>query len=488
MANEEQLKILKLGILKDEGVGAWNNWRKDNRNLEIDLANAVLRFADLTAVDLTNANLNKADLRCSRFFRANLNGINLCSANLISADFFLTKLKGADLSNANLLRVQALYTSFNNTVLTGACIEDWNINSNTNFDNVICDYIYLKQNQQERRPSDPNRNFEPGEFAKLVQKSLETVDLIFSNGIDWKAFLSSYQDIQVEYGEQNVSIQAIEKKSDGAFVIRLDLPTDLDKAKIEESFWKTYKPILQAKDEQLALYGQVLEDKLKENTKLLGIIETMANREDDSLNEVQIKILKSIFQGTSHDRKISESLRLPIRQTRYYLEYFEENGFITAIKGSDQLANVAYMTCELTNKGYVAADNQKNLIKKSNTSNNINNFNAPVGSVDNKGTQTNVTGLNEGTQIGTQYNSPQKKTLAEAADEIQKLLKQLKQSNPNATIEQQEVYVDIAMPKTLKERLISALSAMSDAAIEEFLKRPGVKVVASGVRAWILPE
>ncbi|PHM05674.1 hypothetical protein [Nostoc sp. 'Peltigera malacea cyanobiont' DB3992] len=66
----------------------------------------------------------------------------------------------------------------------------------TNFTDVICDYIYLRQEQQERRPS--SGNFSYGEFAQLFQKSLETLDLIFRNGIDWDAFAYSFKKLEVE--------------------------------------------------------------------------------------------------------------------------------------------------------------------------------------------------------------------------------------------------------------------------------------------------
>jgi hypothetical protein len=169
-------------------------------------------------------------------------------------------------------------------IFTGACIEDWNINSETNLNNVICDYVYLKEDEQERRPSDPKKNFAPGEFTKLFQKALETVDLIFSDGIDWQVFLASFQNLQVEYGSDQLAIQAIEKKPGGAFVIRVEVPLDADKASIEDSFWQKYKPLLEAKDEQIAFYRQEMETKRQENTRLLGIIETMAEKETSKVN------------------------------------------------------------------------------------------------------------------------------------------------------------------------------------------------------------
>ncbi|MDF5725084.1 MAG: pentapeptide repeat-containing protein [Rhizonema sp. PD38] len=87
-------------------------------------------------------------------------------SNLSNANF-----KGANLSGAVLVATQALGTNFSEATFTGACLEDWSINSATQINDVICDYIYRCQDEQERRPSDINKNFVQGEFIKLFQKA-----------------------------------------------------------------------------------------------------------------------------------------------------------------------------------------------------------------------------------------------------------------------------------------------------------------------------
>ncbi len=421
MANREQLRILR-----EEGVDAWNEWRKDNRDVEIDLfranlyganlygANlqdgnltvaylndAMLKGADLYHANLTVANLQDAylegvDLKGAMLKGAYLNDANLKDADLKDANLQDAYLEGVDLTGANLKRVQALATNFSNATLTGACIEDWHINSDTNLENVICDYIYLKKDKQERRPSDSSKNFEPGEFAKLVEQSIETVDLIFKEGIDWRAFLPSLHDLRVKYGEQNVSIQAIEKKSDGAFVIRLNVPPDADKGEIEslanESYETNFKVLeaqyraeLQAKDREITLYKE-------QGSNMMEIAKLLASR------PITVEA-KAVASSESQGDTINQS----------------------GIFGIGQMS------------GGEIKDNAEVTGKK------------------------NV------------YASGQKQTLAEAAGEIQKLLKQLEQTNPTATVEQQQAYIDIAMPKTLKERCVSALKAAGDTAIEEFV-------------------
>jgi hypothetical protein len=251
---------------------------------DIDFSQATLIGANLSRVDLSRADLYRADLSKTQLTQAKLIRTKLIRTKLIEAKLTKAKLNGADLihadftkadlTEANLSRVQALSANFQEAILTGACIEHWNINSETNLDNVICDYIYLKQNQQERRPHDPNKNFAAGEFTKLFQKALETVDLIFSEGIEWQAFLSSFEKVQIECGGGQLAIQAIEKKSDGAFIVRVEVPPDANKAGVEKYLKREYeiqlKDIeekyrleLNAKDKEIEIYKEKSADILE---------------------------------------------------------------------------------------------------------------------------------------------------------------------------------------------------------------------------------
>ena len=259
--HEKQLKKL------NQGVDVWNEWRKNNPELEVLLTQVKLYKTNLSGANLSGANLNGA----------NLNGANL---------------NGANLNGANLFAIQALETNFEGAILTAACIQDWNINSETKLNDVICEYIYLKLEYIEgkitfadRRPSDPNTIFAPGDFARLVQSLLETVDLIFSSGIDWSAFYSSFQVLQIENSEGELSIQAIERKHDGSFVVRVDVPSNVDKAAIEYKFYKQYQEELkkletkyhqelQAKDKEIIEIYKQHNANLNDAVKMLGLAAT----------------------------------------------------------------------------------------------------------------------------------------------------------------------------------------------------------------------
>ncbi|RUS99836.1 pentapeptide repeat-containing protein [Trichormus variabilis] len=165
MANDEHLAIL------EQGVEVWNNWRCENLNITPDLSGV-----DLREVYLVGANLSAANLSCSNFGMSNLSGTNLCSTDLSWADISFADLSGANLNGANLSSSEIIYTNFYKATLTGACIKDWKINDKTILDKVVCEYVYLGENQMKRRPI--NGNFAPGEFANLYKKIIENTDLI----------------------------------------------------------------------------------------------------------------------------------------------------------------------------------------------------------------------------------------------------------------------------------------------------------------------
>ena len=82
----------------------------------------------------------------------------------------------------------------------------------------------------------------------------------------------------------------------------------------------------------------------------------------------------------------------------------------------------------------------------------------------------------------------QKQTLAKAAEEIQNLLKQLEQTHPNATETDKVAYVNDETTPSFKRRVVGALQAGGEAAIEEFLDNPYVSVGKAVVKGWLKPE
>jgi uncharacterized protein YjbI with pentapeptide repeats len=430
MANEEHLNIL------NRGVATWNQWRKENPRVTPDLSSADLRFTDFNAADLHSANLrfadlNAADLRSANLYAADLrsadlsaadlrfaklhaadlrsanlifsnlhaadlSAASLSAANLISADLSATNLSSTDLSatdfsnanlcDANLKAGQALNTNFANATLTGACIEDWNINAQTNLQGVECHYIYLKSDSDngglaDRRPNDPHKIFAAGEFLALVQKSLETVDLIFANGIDWKAFFSSYQELNAQYADYDLAIQAIEQKGE-SFIIRLEVDAEANKGAIEFQAKELYETKLRL----VETWGQI-----QVYESMMDIVRTLA--------------LRPMISAVNHN-------------------FYDAVGQLAANNYSDQRA------------------------------------------------------------VQRNYATEQQ-SLAKAAAEIQRLLQQLEQNNPAATLDQKKVFVNLGVPSTLKQRAIAALNSVGQTVLKEFLDAPYANTGMAIAQEWL---
>lgn len=112
MADAEQLALLR------QGVAGWNEWRKQNHDIRIDLSEADLAGADLSDADLVGANLTTAKLTGADLRRANLTGVDLRRANLTRVILTRADLTGADLSRADLSRTDMAGADLTNAFLT----------------------------------------------------------------------------------------------------------------------------------------------------------------------------------------------------------------------------------------------------------------------------------------------------------------------------------------------------------------------------------
>jgi Pentapeptide repeats (8 copies) len=98
MADQQQFAIAR------QGSDAWNAWRKRNESVDVDLSGAELPRAELIGAYLNGANLSEA---------------NLCGANLSGAYLFDANLSGANLRGAALGRASLIKTIFEGADLTG---------------------------------------------------------------------------------------------------------------------------------------------------------------------------------------------------------------------------------------------------------------------------------------------------------------------------------------------------------------------------------
>jgi uncharacterized protein YjbI with pentapeptide repeats len=244
--------------------------------------------------------------RDKSYFGANLRGANLIGAdlkqaNFKNADIIEATFQGANLELANLTLTQAIGTNFTKAQMTGACVEAWNIESTTILDDVDCRFVYLleypkaRTDDRERRPS--SGEFQPREFTKLFEEVLNTVDLIFRDGINWQAFITAFKKVQVENQDTELVIQSIENKGDGVVVVKVAVPENANKEKIHSDFTENYqlalaaveekyKSLLQAKDERIEDHKQQIKDIKQFYSELVNISKSLADQQTSIENKI----------------------------------------------------------------------------------------------------------------------------------------------------------------------------------------------------------
>ncbi|MEO0987855.1 MAG: pentapeptide repeat-containing protein [Cyanobacteria bacterium J06639_14] len=171
MADEVHLEII------EQGVEKWNRWREVDSKSQPDLSGAYLFEAELSGINLSGANLSRACLIGAKLKEANLRGANLqtlyaSAVNLEGADLANANLKQANLSEArlahtNFSQASAEGVNFSKSDLTGACIENWQVNAKTDFADITCNYLYRKHSREERYPQEGD--FTPETFLEFIR-------------------------------------------------------------------------------------------------------------------------------------------------------------------------------------------------------------------------------------------------------------------------------------------------------------------------------
>src|SRR6266851_7122825 len=149
MANPEHVAKLK------EGVAAWNDWRKENRQIRPDLSGADLHGFDLRRFDLREANLSVANffeavLSGANPIRANLSGADLSEACLVGADLFSADVSRANLFEANLSRASLIRADLTRANLAGADLFSADLHGANLTDANVTDLSYLESGPGQR--------------------------------------------------------------------------------------------------------------------------------------------------------------------------------------------------------------------------------------------------------------------------------------------------------------------------------------------------
>jgi len=232
--------------------------RVDSRYLDLELPK-VQQLLTRGASD--DKDLSRLNLRGAYLQGADLRHCNLTNTELTGAD-----LRGADLRGAILVQSQVMDVDFTGANFTGICNKDWSINSETCFTDVECDYIYRNLDEKgepiDRYPLD--RNFEPKEFEALYQEVGNVVNLVFKEGVNWRAFSFGMEKLQLEDDGLDLKLKGFERRGD-LWVVKVTHNQHASKQEVEvrlSAIYEEMKQQLSAKEEQI--------------NQLLGIVSNQA--------------------------------------------------------------------------------------------------------------------------------------------------------------------------------------------------------------------
>jgi uncharacterized protein YjbI with pentapeptide repeats len=275
----------------------------------------------------------------------NLENVNFKNASLIGTDFNESNLKKACLAKAELVKAQLYQTDLTGACLTGAYIQDWGISTETNLNNIKCEYIYMRLPTKDdpdpsRKPDNKQENFQDGDFADFIAPIIKTLDLYQTQNVDTRKIASKFKTLDLFHHEgidpsaAAVTIKEVAKNNPGA---------DLEVIALEGR--GNEKIRLQAKVSNTADRSKLSEEyfTLYERVKTL------------SYDDIQ-KLLIGFEEKDSRIRSLEKLLKDALQQPKFYVETYQNQGeFIMDNKevnvsgGQGNIINVADYMSNVTN-------------------------------------------------------------------------------------------------------------------------------------------
>ncbi|MBL1203127.1 MAG: pentapeptide repeat-containing protein [Nostoc sp. GBBB01] len=207
------------------------------------------------------------------FDREDLQGVNFQGANLVDASFIGADLSGANLQDADLSRAKLVQAQLNGTdltgaTLTGAYIQDWGITTDSKFDGVRCEYVYMrlptKENPDPLRKPDNNKEvFADGEFGDFIKPIFDTLDLYHNQGVDPRAIAISFKQLAENRPDADLRIVGMEVRGEDKFLLRAKTAFAADKSQLSAEYFETYNEIKVLPEREIKLLLAEKDDRIR---------------------------------------------------------------------------------------------------------------------------------------------------------------------------------------------------------------------------------
>ncbi|ARV61083.1 hypothetical protein BZZ01_22875 [Nostocales cyanobacterium HT-58-2] len=493
MANPEHLAEL------NKGVKSWNQWRRENPGVIPDLKKANLNHIDLRKADLSLADLSFADLRVAKLSGAKFTRTRLASANLSKADLSNTNLSKTDLRFANFTSSNLSKANLSKTDLRFANFTSSNLNeANLNEANLSEAYLrkafLRKANLRKAMLNSANLSFADLSGTNLSQAALnlavveganlQNADLSLIQALEsnfkganltgaclqnWKTNCkTNLDDVQCDY---------VYLKKDHNFEFTDCYPSDRNFQPGE--FSKQFKQVSEIEElvfpNGIREFFQFFQKRQQQYTDKVLAIQELEPKSDSSV-AVRLEVLpktnqeeaKSFYEEQLQLAKATYALQATTQAIELYKQHNTEIIELAKLAlGKSSINNV--------NVGATAVSSSEGFTNNLQGAN-IANFSNQMS--DNACQQAN------------QYNySQETKSLADTAKEIQSLLDHLSQTYHTDTMPAKYAFANEVIQRidnnpSLTQRLLSAFSAGSISALEQFLNHPAASFVISALEDW----
>ncbi|MBN3872479.1 pentapeptide repeat-containing protein [Nostoc sp. JL33] len=346
------------------------------------------------------------------------------------------------ISGAKLIQTQLDGTDFTGATLTGATIEDWGITSNTKLHGVRCEYIFMRTRTQDdpnrrRKPDNWNETFADGDFADFIKPIIDTLDLYHNQNVDPRAIAISFKQLAENHPEADLRIVGMEVRGEDKFLLRAKTTPLADKSQLSAEYFDTYNEIKGLPEREIKLL-------LAEKDSRIRSLEIFVNQ----------ALQRPSFYSSTQIQEVGSMASNP-------------GGFSVGGSVGGNVNNVQ-------GEGNRVVQGDTTMAGDRNINTGGGNYNERI----------------ERDYIqGNYYAAGQPQSLAEAAVEIQLLLKQLEQTYPTTTTSQQMVVAAEAIKQiesnpSLKKRAINAAKEGGLAAFEKAIDNPAGAFIVNAIKGW----
>jgi len=297
---------------------------------QVNLSGADLSGADLCSSDLSHANLSGADLTNAHLAYANLHKTDLSQANLNGADALYTDLTYADLTAADLTKAYLSKVNLTEAVLTGANLCLANLNAaqlkNTDFTNAIFNSTRITSKKAlleiSGKLGDDQLSgivfTDEKDYAKKPHEGIKDATqylLIKINTAVITPFNLSYLLLAIEGAYNNLYFLATTEKQNVEIIkssitpyyqgVKLDDSITIRKIKEGSIILEMVAPLTAATGVLyvLAKIFQIISSEIREHRIANQEVES---KRLDNLNKALVELPKSINNFTEHEKRVIE--------------------------------------------------------------------------------------------------------------------------------------------------------------------------------------